>query len=37
MATTDEIADFAVFLVSDRASYCSGTVYTVDGGARLRV
>ncbi|MBL6457227.1 SDR family oxidoreductase [Belnapia sp. T6] len=36
MATTDEIADFAAFLVSPRASYCSGTVYTVDGGARFR-
>lgn len=36
MATTGEIADFAAFLVSPRASYCSGTVYTVDGGARFR-
>ncbi|MGE4239459.1 short-chain dehydrogenase/reductase [Ramlibacter sp.] len=37
MARPEEIADFAAFLVSARAGYCSGSVYTIDGGARLRV
>jgi 3-oxoacyl-[acyl-carrier protein] reductase len=31
-ATVAEIADVVTFLVSDRASYVSGTVLTVDGG-----
>lgn len=29
-ATPDEIADLATFLVSDRASYCSGSTYMID-------
>jgi len=37
MGYPEEIADMAVFLASPRASYTSGTVYTVDGGARFRV
>ena len=31
-ATTDELADFFVFLCSPRASYCVGSTYYVDGG-----
>lgn len=31
-ATVPEVADVVTFLVSDRASYVSGTVLTVDGG-----
>ncbi len=31
-ATPQELADFFVFLCSDRASYCVGSTYYVDGG-----
>ena len=31
-ATTEELAHFFVFLCSDRASYCVGSTYYVDGG-----
>jgi len=31
-ATPEELADFMVFLCSDRASYCVGSAYYVDGG-----
>ncbi|MBN1261228.1 MAG: SDR family oxidoreductase [Anaerolineae bacterium] len=31
-ATPEELADFYVFLASDRASYCVGATYYVDGG-----
>ncbi|MDP2240210.1 MAG: short-chain dehydrogenase/reductase [Burkholderiales bacterium] len=35
-ATVDEVAGVIVFLASDRASYVSGTMVTVDGGASWR-
>jgi len=36
MASIEEIGNVAAFLVSDRASYVSGTMVTIDGGAVLR-
>jgi NAD(P)-dependent dehydrogenase (short-subunit alcohol dehydrogenase family) len=36
LGRTDEIANVAVFLASTRASYMSGTIVTIDGGASLR-
>ncbi len=35
-ATPREVADLVVFLASDRASYVSGTIVTVDGGHNAR-
>ena len=35
-AKAEEVADLVVFLVSDRASYVSGTVHTIDGGLGSR-
>ncbi|WP_309084053.1 SDR family NAD(P)-dependent oxidoreductase [Chelativorans sp.] len=32
LATREEVAEFAAFLVSDRASFCTGGFYPVDGG-----
>jgi NAD(P)-dependent dehydrogenase (short-subunit alcohol dehydrogenase family) len=31
-ATPEELAHFFVFLCSDKASYCIGSTYYVDGG-----
>jgi NAD(P)-dependent dehydrogenase (short-subunit alcohol dehydrogenase family) len=36
LATVDEVANMIVFLCSDRSSYTTGTVITVDGGASWR-
>jgi NAD(P)-dependent dehydrogenase (short-subunit alcohol dehydrogenase family) len=36
LARADEIADVVVFLASQRASYVSGTIVTVDGGRAVR-
>ncbi|MFM7569099.1 MAG: SDR family oxidoreductase [Betaproteobacteria bacterium] len=36
MATADEVAGVIVFMASARASYVSGTIVTVDGGAANR-
>jgi 3-oxoacyl-[acyl-carrier protein] reductase len=36
MGKPGEVADVVTFLVSPRASYVSGTVVTVDGGAANR-
>jgi len=32
MAMPDEMAGLAVFLASEAASYCTGSVFTADGG-----
>ncbi len=32
VGTTDELAGLAVFLASDAAAYCTGSIYMVDGG-----
>ncbi|HTE15923.1 MAG TPA: SDR family oxidoreductase [Burkholderiales bacterium] len=32
----NEVSDLALFLASARASYVSGTIVTIDGGALLR-
>lgn len=36
MATTREIADFILFLLSDNSGFCTGGVYPIDGGYLAR-
>ncbi|MGZ8209564.1 MAG: short-chain dehydrogenase/reductase [Burkholderiales bacterium] len=36
LGTVDEIANMVVFLCSDRSSYTTGTIVTIDGGATAR-
>lgn len=36
LASPDEIAGFAVFLLSDKASFCTGAFYPIDGGYTAR-
>lgn len=33
MAKPEEVGNMALFLLSDEASFCTGGVYNVDGGA----
>jgi NAD(P)-dependent dehydrogenase (short-subunit alcohol dehydrogenase family) len=36
LSTVDEVVNMIVFLCSERSSYTTGTVVTVDGGASAR-
>lgn len=36
LVTREEVAEMAVFLLSDRASFCTGGFYPVDGGITAR-
>jgi NAD(P)-dependent dehydrogenase (short-subunit alcohol dehydrogenase family) len=35
MGTVEEVASLALFLASDAAGYCTGALYTVDGGTTI--
>ncbi len=32
LGTPEDVAELALFLASDRSSYCTGQAFTVDGG-----
>jgi enoyl-[acyl-carrier-protein] reductase (NADH) len=32
MGRPEEVADFAVYLLSDRSAFISGSIHTIDGG-----
>ncbi|MEC4721273.1 SDR family oxidoreductase [Noviherbaspirillum sp. CPCC 100848] len=36
LATREEVANMAIFLLSDKASFCTGGFYPVDGGYTAR-
>jgi NAD(P)-dependent dehydrogenase (short-subunit alcohol dehydrogenase family) len=36
LVTREEVAEMAVFLLSDRASFCTGGFYPIDGGSTAR-
>lgn len=36
LATREEVADFAAFLLSERAAFCTGGFYPIDGGYTAR-
>jgi NAD(P)-dependent dehydrogenase (short-subunit alcohol dehydrogenase family) len=37
MGTSEEVADVATFLASERAGFVNGSAWAVDGGATVRM